>query len=230
MIITIHQPEYLPWLGFFDRIQKSDQLVLLDDVGYQKNGFINRNKIKTAKGWQWITVPVLGRSPNQKINEVLIDNNQDWKSGHWKAMDFNYSKAPYFKKYADFFNELFKKEWLKIADLDAYLIKNIASFLGFKTKIIASSSLKTAGLKTERLVNICKEFDADTYLSGPGGRNYMDLEQFEKENIKVVFQDFNHPGYKQQFASQGFLPNLSVIDLLFNCGEKSRDIISGNSQ
>lgn len=219
----------MPWLGFFDRIRKSDLFVILDDVGYQKNGFINRNKIKTANGWQWITVPVLGRSPNQKINEVLVDNKQNWGNDHWKAVNFNYSKAPYFKKYAGFFDELFKKEWIKIADLDIYLIKSIIDFLGLKTKIAVSSDLEIGELKTERLVSICKKFGADTYLSGPGGKGYMNLEQFEKENIKVVFQDFNHPEYEQQFMNYGFAPNLSIIDLLFNYGEKSRDMISGNN-
>lgn len=225
MIITIHQPEYLPWLGFFDRIAESDIFIILDDVGYQKNGFINRNKIKTAQGWQWITVPVKGRSPNQKINEVLIDNQSDWREAQLRSLKFNYSKAPYFGEYSDFFEAVFKKDWELICDLDIYLIENIIAFLGLKTKIEKYSDMNLKGVQTERLVDICKKFGADTYLSGPGGKEYMDLGKFEEENIKVVFQEFKHPEYSQQFMKAGFIPCLSIIDLLFNCGEKSLEII-----
>lgn len=228
--ITIHQPEYLPYLGFFDRIIKSDVFVILDDVGYQKNGFINRNKIKTADGWQWLTVPVSNRSPNQKINEVLIDNQKKWKDDQWKTLCYNYSKALFFKTYADFFEDVFKKEWISISDLDIYLIENIARMLGLEKRIEKSSIYDIKGTATERLVNICKKFGADTYLSGTGGKGYLELEKFKKESINVVFQEFKHPDYPQQFMKKGFLSNLSIIDLLFNCGPKSLDIILGGNK
>ncbi len=221
MIITIHQPEYLPWLGFFDRIQKSDVFVVLDDVGYQKNGFINRNRIKTKDGAKWLTIPVKDRSPNKKINEVVIDNGKNWKDSQLSLIRVNYFSAPYFKEYYDFLEDAFSKTWDTIADLDFYLIESIINFLGIQTKITKSSDLKVKGEKTERIVNICKNFGADTYLSGPGGKNYMDLSLFEKEGIKVIFQEFLHPQYQQQFMEKGFLPHMSVIDLLFNCGPKS---------
>lgn len=223
--VTIHQPEYLPWLGFFDRVCRSDIFVILDDVGYQKNGFINRNKIKTSQGWQWITVPVIGRSPNQQINKVLIDNSHPWRDNHWKALYFNYSKAPFLKEYSDFFASVFKKKWEKISELDCFLIENIIKILGFKTKIERISMMNLPGMTTDRLVNICKEVGADTYLSGPGGKGYLEIEKFKKEKINVVFQEFVHPEYPQQFPKQGFVPNLSIIDLLFNCGSESLNMI-----
>lgn len=224
--ITIHQPEYLPYIGFFDRISKADIFIILDDVGYQKNGFMNRNKIKNSQGWQWITIPVRGRSPNKKVNEVLTDNKTDWAENQWKMIYFNYCKAPYFKEYSEFFKKTFEKKWDNLAELDIYLIKNIAELLGIKARIEKSSNLKIEGDGTDRLVNICKQFKADTYLSGPGGRDYMDLDKFKKENIEVVFQKFNPPEYSQMFMEKGFIPHLSIIDLLFNEGANSAKIIN----
>lgn len=227
-MITIHQPEFLPWLGFFDRIKKSDIFVILDDVGYQKNGFINRNRIKTGKGPQWITIPVRGRSPNLKINEIFIDNSKKWSSKILASLQDNYHDAPFFEKYFIFFEKTFDKEWEKIIDLDIYLIKNMCGFLGIKLDIKVASQMNISGAKTERLVNICKTVSADTYLSGPGGKNYMDLSLFEKNGIKVIFQDFKHPQYSQMFSMKEFMTNLSIIDLLFNCGEKSKEILNSN--
>jgi len=216
MILTVHQPEYLPYIGFFDRISKADVFVILDNVQYQKKGFINRNKIKTSDGWQWLTIPVKQREGLKDINEVEISNQTDWKSRHWKALLYNYNKAPYFKKYSDFFEEVYKRNWDLLVDLNVYLIKNIIDMLGLKKEIKKSSSLNTKGRADDLLIDICKELGADTYLSGPGGRGYMDLEKFKKQNISVVFQEFNHSVYVQQFPKKGFIPNLSIIDLLFN--------------
>ena len=226
MIVTIHQPEYLPWIGFFDRISKADIFVILDDVQYQKKGFINRNRIKTSQGWQWLTVPVKERESLKKINEKEIDNQTDWRQNHWKSLFYNYKKASYFKQYADFFEDIYKQNWNFLTDLDIYLIKNIMNMLGLKKEIRKSSLLKIEGKADDLLVNICKAVGADTYLSGPGPkdknyRDYMDLGKFKKQNINVVFQEFTHPAYIQQFDKQGFIPNLSIIDLLFNCGEKN---------
>lgn len=231
MICTIHQPEYLPWLGFFDRVVKSDVFVLLDDVGYEKNQFNNRNKIKTNNeaGWQYITVPVQGRSPNKKINQILIDNTKNWGQSHLSAIKNSYAKAPYFKQYYGLFEEIFGKKWEKISDVDVCLQQQVFDFLGLKVQVEVSSNMPVEGQKTQRLVNICKAVGADTYLAGPGYGNgtYMDLELFKKENIKVIFQEFTHPEYPQQYMEKGFLPGMSIIDLLFNCGPESLQIITG---
>jgi len=216
MILTVHQPEYLPYIGFFDRISKADVFVILDSVQYQKNGFINRNRIKTAQGWQWLTIPVKRREALKNINEIEIDNQTDWKSKHWKALLYNYNKTPYFKKYADFFEKTYNQNWDLLVDLDIYLIENIMNMLRIKKQIKISSHLKVQGKADDLLVDICKELGADTYLSGPGGKEYMNLDKFKKQNINVVFQEFTHPVYVQQFPKKGFIPNLSIIDLLFN--------------
>jgi len=228
-MLTIHQPEFLPYLGFFDRLLEADIFVVLDDVGYEKNGFINRNRIKLESGPVWLTVPVLGRSPNKKINEVLIDNSKDWGGSILDKIKKGYRDSPYFDDYYGFLEETLSKKWEKIADLDAHLIKNIGGFLGKKIEIEKSSSAEIGGKKTERLINICKHYKADTYLSGPAGKDYMDMELFKKADIKVIFQDFMHPEYPQQF-SEAFIKNMSVIDLLFNCGKSSSDIIKGKKE
>jgi len=225
--VTIHQPEYLPWLGFFDRIYKADVFVILDDVQYQKGGFINRNKIKTSQGWQWFTVPVKERESLRQINRMEINNQTDWNKTHWNTLFFNYNKAPYFKEYNDFFKSVFEKKWELIAELDIYLIENILNMLGLKKQIERSSLMEVSGKTTDRLINICKKLRADTYLSGPGGEKYIEMEKFKRENINIIFQDFVHPTYPQLFKKQGFLSHLSIIDLLFNCGPESLDIILG---
>lgn len=224
-IVTIHQPEYLPWAGFFDRIYKADIFVALDEVQYQKGGFINRNKIKTSQGWQWITVPVKEREGLKKINEVIIDNKSNWQENHWKSLFYNYNKAPYFEKYADFLKNVFKKEWELIAELNIYLIENIMNILGIEKQIKKSSLMHVEGKATERLINICKKVGADTYLAGFGGKEYMDEKKFEENSIKVIYQDFKHPRYSQLY--DGFIPELSIVDLLLNCGPESLDIILG---
>jgi len=226
MKVVIHQPEYLPWLGFFDKLDKCDLFVFLDHVQYQK-GFINRNKIKTDRGWQWLTVPIIHKYHRQPINKVKIDNQTNWRKNHWKTMIYYYNQTPYFKKYAQFFKDVFKQNWVKLVDLDIYLIKNLMKMLGIKTPLKKSSLLKVKGKKTELLINICKVVEANTYLSGEGGRQYMDLKMFEKKGIKVLFQDFRHAVYPQQFDKKSFLPKMSAIDLLFNCGEESFNIIKG---
>ncbi len=225
--VTIHQPEYLPWVGFFDRIYRADIFVLLDDVQYQKGGFINRNKIKTSQGWQWITVPVKQRESLKNINEVEINNQADWGKSHWNSLFFNYNKAPYFKEYANFFKSVFGRKWYLLVDLDIHLIENIMNMLGIKKQVKRSSLLKVRGKATDGLIDICKKVGADSYFSGSGGKQYLEMEKFKKENINVTFQDFVHPIYYQLFGDQNFRSHLSIIDLLFNCGPKSLDIILG---
>lgn len=216
MIIAIHQPEFLPYIGFFERMAEADIFVALDDVGYQKNAFINRNRIKTQKGEKWITVPVQGRSPNKKINEVLIDNSQNWALSQLGSIKQAYSKAPHFKEIFGLLEEAFGKKWKKIADLDIYLIEKVNEYLGINTKIVKSSDLNVEGGGTERLIKICKELGADEYLSGPGSDKGHGVEksEFERQGIKVKIKEFSGKG-----------PYLSIIDLLFNYGPESSNIL-----
>jgi len=213
---AIHQPQYLPWLGYFDKIQRSDFFVLLDDDQYKKSEWQNRNRIRTKDGWQWITVPVRYRF-GEEIREIEINNNTNWKHKHLQALLTNYGRAPCFKKHIDFFKEAYSRNWEFLVDINLHFIRYIAEALGIKTETILSSQLDVKTTGTQRLIDITKKVGADTYLSGPGGREYLETEEFKEAGVELVFQEFRHPEYKQQFG--GFISNLSVVDFLFNCGD-----------
>ncbi|MEW6619616.1 MAG: WbqC family protein [bacterium] len=228
MIVGIHQPEHLPWLGFWDKVEKSDLFVLLDNTQFRKNYFQNRNRIRTANEWTWLTVPIITKDKaTQLINEVEINNLTDvtWQKKHWKTIEQNYTKAPCFKEYKNIFEKFYLKKWSKLADFNINIIYAIKEILGIKTEIRIGSSLDVKGTRSDLLLDICKKVGATTYLSGKFGKDYLDTEIFKKENIEVVFQEFTHPAYNQVFKP--FIPEMSVIDLIFNEGEKSLSIIRG---
>jgi len=237
MIISAHQPEYLPYVGFFYKMAKVDKFILVDHVQFSSGGFQNRNRIRTAsdpRGWAWLTVPVItaGKGP-QKISEVRIDNSLPWARQHWKAIYFNYKKTPFFDKHEDFFKKLYSKKWDKLIDLNEAIIYYLKEQLGIKTPIVKSSEYKFEGKKTDLLIELCEKFGADTHLTGSGskkcgGKSYVQEEKFEANNLKHIFSDFKHPVYKQRF--EPFIENLSAIDLLFNCGPESLEIIQSSSK
>jgi hypothetical protein len=224
MLITIHQPQYLPWLGYIDKIDKADVFVILDNVQFKKNEWQNRNRIKTSQGCQWITVPVSYRFP-EKINEVRINNKANWGRKHLQALITNYSKSTYFDNYKSFFEDIFSRSWDRLVDINIEIIKFLISALDLKTKLVIASDLKLREEPTERLIDICKMLDGNRYLAGKDGNKYMNLELFEQEGIDVIFQDFKHPVYHQLFGD--FEPCMSAIDLLFNCGDNSLEILRG---
>ena len=225
MIVAIHQPNYLPWLGYFYKIASCDMFVLLDNVQYSKNGFINRNKIKTPQGTAWLTVGALTKGRyEQLINEVEINNSLPWSSIHEKSISQGYSNAPYFKNYISFFEDIYHRKWEGLVDLNEALIKVICQILGIRSvEFTRASELNVPGQSTELLVNICKAVGSDTYLSGPSGQKYMDEELFEREGISLRYSDFKHPAYTQLWGD--FIPNMSIIDLLFNEGGESLKIL-----
>jgi len=222
MICAIHQPQYLPWLGYFDKVAQADIFVILDDVQYKKNEWQNRNKIKTAQGWQWLTVPVIYKF-GEKINQVKINNQANWRKQHYQSLSINYKKASYFVQYDPFFKQVYEQSWDKIVDINVYLLKHLLQLLKINTRLIRSSELGIKTASTERLVDICKSLKADTYLSGIGGRDYLDLPLFSQNNISVIFQEYKHPEYVQLYNK--FEPFMSVVDLLFNHGQESISIL-----
>jgi len=226
MKVVILQPGYLPWLGFFEQIYRSDIFVVYDDVQYDKDGWRNRNRIKTPKGIQWLTVPVcVNFKEHSLINEVRIDNSKDWKKKHLFSIKQNYSKSPFYKKYIGIFEEAYAKSWDFLIDLDMYFIHKLGECLGVKGKRLEMSSMRgIKGDRLQRLVRLCKIFKADTFYEGSAGRDYIDVECFAKNGIKVEYQDYKHPIYTQLYDN--FVPYLSVIDLLFNHGEESLLILT----
>jgi hypothetical protein len=224
-IVCIRQPGYLPFSGFFKKIQTSDIFVLLDDVQFEKNDWDNRNKIRTSEGNMWLTVPILHKF-GQKLNEIKIANNQEWSKKHLKSIQINYQKAPFFNTYWDEIRNILNKEWDNLIDLNYEFIKYFVSKLNIKNKILKSSELKIDSDGSEKLLKICKKLKADTYLSGELGKNYLDENIFNKEKIKIVYEKYEHPTYNQIYKP--FLPNMSIIDLLFNEGGKSLSIIKNS--
>lgn len=222
--VAIHQPQYLPYLGFFHKLNRCDVFIALDDVQFQKGGHQNRNKIKHQNGWQWITVPVT-HSSNQLINEVTINTRMAWARKHWQAIVTNYTPAPYFEDYCEGLQAILEHDIPDLCSLNLALTDWVMQCLGLEQKVVLSSDLAVEGTATERLVNLCGAVEADTYLSGPGGRNYMDLDLFEEAGIDVQFQAFEPPVYEQLFPEAGFIPNLSIVDALFCCGQDTRQFL-----
>ena len=222
--VAIHQPQYLPYLGFFHKIVHSDIFVLLDDVQFNKGGFQNRNKLKTSQGWQWITVPVLHDS-KQLIRDVRINNEVSWQRKHWAALKTNYAPAPFFDQLSSDLHEILHREWNSLSDLNNTLTEWAMSALGIDTPTILSSTLKHSSEGTQRLIEICRELGASRYLSGPGGKNYMDLEAFSEASISVTWQDFHSPTYEQVFSEAGFQPDMAIVDALFCCGPGARRLL-----
>jgi len=230
MVIGILQPGYLPWLGFFEQLYRSDVFVILDDVQYDKQGWRNRNRIKTANGVQWLTVPVLVNfSQKPLICEVKIDNKPNWRKKHLETLRQSYAKAPFYRDYIELFQETYSRSWEYLVDLDMHFIEILAVRLGLKDKkIVRSSNLDVGAGRIDRLVGICRAFQADVFYEGASGRNYIDEERFVRAGIKVEYQDYRHPGYRQ--LHEGFVPNLSVVDLLFNHGPESLSILTSGQE
>ena len=227
MIVSVHHPQYLPWLGYFDKIDKADVFVLLDNVQFKKNEWQNRNKIKTANGWQWLTVPVMYKFP-QLINEVEVNNKDKWRHRQRQAIISNYKKAPDWALLEDFFEEIFSSEWQSISQLNIHVVKKLVDMLGIKTPLYVASELgEFPEDPDERLIALTKHFDADVYLAGGGGKGYMDMEKYTRNGIEVIFQEYEHPVYDQLFGD--FEPFMSVVDLIYNHGEKSLEILRGES-
>jgi len=219
MILSGHQPEYLPYPGFFYKMLKADKFILVDHVQFEKKNFQNRNKIQIRDGSIWLTVPVITKGKRfQKINEVEINNELPWAENHWKAIMLSYKNTPFFEEHADFFEQLYKKKWVKLVDLNLEIIKYIAEQLEIKKELLLSSDFDFKKNKDELLVEMCQKTNSDTYLSGKGGKAYVSEGLFEENKLNHIFSDFELKEYRQRFKP--FAPNMSIIDLLFNHGKK----------
>ena len=223
MMLAAHQPQFAPWLGFFDKLDRADVFVLLDDVQFKKNEWQNRNRIKGAAGPQWLTVPVSGRF-GEAIGSLDIAQKEDWPTRHLKTLRTCYGRAPHFVETFSRYERVARRQWEKLAALNVELLKDIVAQLNLETAILLASEMgPMPAHRDERLIELCRRCGAQDYLAGAGGRDYMELERYEAAGLNVVFQDYQHPEYPQLFGD--FTPNLSVLDLLFNCGPGSMGII-----
>ena len=222
--LVVLQPSYLPWLGYFDQLYKSDVFVLYDDVQFDKHGWRNRNRIKTPSGPQWLTVPILTHGKGKPTNDqVEIDTRQPWGAKHLRALRGNYSRAPAF---ADVFGRLepvLSRPWKRLLDLNRTVLDTLCGLLALTRDIRLSSELGVSGEKTARLVALCRATGATNYLTGDAARDYLDEPQFAANGITVEYHNYRHPTYAQ--LHDGFVPYLSVVDLLMNHGRGSLNIL-----
>lgn len=229
MTLTAHQPGYLPWLGLFHKMALADRFVVFDGVQYEPKGFDNRNRVRTDDGWAWLTVPVQRKGHREiAIEDISIDNRSPWQRKHWKTISLTYGKAPFFDEYGHFLEDVYAKSWDKLVDLNEHLLRGLVAQIGLQVPIIRASDLGLNGSGSDRVLDMCLKTGSDTYIFGEHGRSYADLDSFVEAKVEVFFQDYIHPTYTQ-IHGDPFVPNLSVIDLLFNHGPDSLDIImSGN--
>lgn len=198
--------------------------IILDDVQYDKR-FTNRNKIMASNGWTWMTVPINKDHKFLSNSQVEINNDMPWRDEHWKKIYHSYANTKYFKKYENFFKSVYEKHWHSLFELNFETLKQVVDLLGMKVEVVKSSELNAAGTSTEKLVNLCKASGADTYVSGIGGRNYMDENLFAKNNIKLEYQNYAAKPYPQRLTDS-FVPDLSIIDMLVNVGHECMKVIS----
>lgn len=223
--IMIRQPGYLPYLGYFKKIETSDIFVHLDDVQYSTGGGDNKNKIRTYQGTKVLSVP-LSKPYGKKFNEVEIANNIDWRDKHKNSIKENYKEAPFFDQYWNAIEEILSKDWKKLLDLNLEFIRYFCSVLDLTINTVRSSELDIKSTRSSRLLEICQKLGATTYISGEGGKNYLDIKIFHDAGIEVVYEKFQHPTY-QQFHGE-FIPYLSIIDVLFNEGENAKIILANS--
>jgi len=228
MICAIHQPQTFPWLGYFAKIIQADIFVFLDNVQFKKNEWQNRNKLKTNNGWNWLTVPVL-HNFGQDINEVKINSKIKWKRKHLQTIKTFYGKTDWFRDYFPELEKLYENDWEYLSQFNIEMITWMMEKMGIETPALLASEIKELQNNQEisadeRLVLICNHVKSMTYLSGVGGRNYLNADYFMKKKIKLFFQEFSHPRYTQQWGD--FVSHLSALDLLFNKGRESFEIIT----
>ncbi len=233
MMVSIIQPLYLPWSGFFEMVAASDAYVAFDHVKFEPSSWQQRNRIKGPNGSFFITIPV--RKPGNgrdRICDQDIDYREPWVERHLKSFELSYRKAPYFERYFSGVKNVLESRFESIADLNVELIRMILGFLGIEKKVIRSSELPLGNEgalgKTERLIHLMKAVGAESFYEGASGADFIDVSLFESEGLKVAFQKYDHPAYPQIHGD--FISYMSVMDLLFNCGEGSLDIIKSGAR
>jgi len=221
MIVAAHQPNYLPWAGYFYKMARCDVFVFLDSVQYSRTSYTARCSIKQSDGRaSWLSVPVLKKGRYfQNVNEVAIDNQKPWQSEHLKTLESCYSRAPHFKEFAWLPELVCRQKWDNLSQLNRAVIIKLAGQMGLKTKFANLSELGVKGKSTEMLVSLCNALKADEYLSGSGGKNYLDQELFLQAGIDLKYTEYQPQPYPQLWGE--FVPGLSVVDLLFNGGREA---------
>ena len=234
MLVAVHQPHYVPWLGYLDRMAKADLFIVLDHVQFERRNYQNRTMIRLEDEGRWLTVPVVQVSQKETILEKRVDNSElgsrMWGPTHFKTLKYAYRKSAHFDDYAPRLEQILCARWEKLVDLDLAMLDFLREEFEIRTPLRRSSTMKAQGARSELLLNLCKEVGAgSSFLGGLGGsRAYLDLAAFASAGIGVQWQEFVHPVYPQ--GGEGFIKGLMSLDLLFNCGPRSREIFWGMSE
>lgn len=232
MIVAAHQPNFIPWIGYFDKMRKADLFIVVDHVQMERQSYQNRVRIKTGEGDRWITVPVIQESRSERIMDKRIDNSRSgrfrWSRKMFLTLKYAYQSAPYFRDYEAGLAEIFEAQWERLSDLNGRLIEFCREALDIRTPMVASSTMSVTGARSDMVLNMCREAGATAYLAGDGAsRGYLDVDAFERAGIRVIWQEFEHPRYVQHPSCGVFIPNLSAVDMLFNCGPRSAETLRG---
>lgn len=218
--VVVLQPGYVPWLGFFDQMRRADQFVYYDDVQFDKHGWRNRNRIKGPTGPVWLTVPVRhsGRA-DQLILETEVSDGAPWSKKQIRTIEQLYARAPHREPYLSELTAILSRPWRMLIDLDMTIVDLMRQWFGIETPIHRSSQLGIGGGQSERLLNVCRHFGANRYLSGEAARSYLDVGLFERAGVHVDWQSYQHPVYPQLHGP--FISHLSALDLVLNVGPES---------
>ena len=224
MILTAHQPMYLPWLGLLDKISRADMYCVFDDVPFERHGYGNRNQIKGANGTQMLTVPVhLKDHLATPIYQIEICNGPNWRRKHLRAIELADQKAEDFDDYLPGLQDIYAHKWALLAGLNHALLKFFLDALSIDVEIVMASEQGFSGAKSGLVLDMCKKLGADEYIFGSMGANYADVGAFTEAGVALSFQDYKHPTYSQLHGE--FTSHLSILDLLFNHGPDSLEIL-----
>jgi hypothetical protein len=224
-IVTIHQPNYLPWIGLFSKIKKSNQFVIADTFTIGDQSTVNRNKIRTNTGWMYLTIPLNHNIRGMRICDIPLPSDKSWQRNHWRSIYANYSRTAYFNDYKFFFENLYLKNFKYICEINLEIIDYLLKCFHIEVDMKRASNMDIdqSLAATDLIVEVLSKTRGDIYLSGPSGRDYMIFEKFTEHNIGLKFIKFIHPEYNQRYP--GFVPNMSAIDLLFNTGPQAGTLI-----
>lgn len=232
MRLAAHQPHFLPWLGYLDKVQQADVFVIVDHVQFERQNFQNRTQIATPNGVQWLSVPVRRGSRDDRLIDKHIDNKPDvrttWGQRTFRTLAHAYGKTPHFHRYAEVLEDLLTSRWERLVDVNLALLDFLLDQLQIATPLVRSSALVgVGGVRSEMIVSLCRALGASTYLSGSGGsRHYLDMARFQRQGIRVEWQAFDHPHYPQAQTRGSFRARMSTVDLLFNCGPAGARLLS----
>jgi hypothetical protein len=229
VIVTAHQPAYLPWLGLLHKAALADTFVILDTVQYERNSFTNRNRIRTAHGSQWLTVPVLSEGHmHSTVGALRIAAQHGWARKHWATLNMCYGRAPFFNEHGPFLQDVYSREWDLLVDLCEHILLYLFRAFDIGARVVRASIMQLSGKKTDLLLDLCAKTDAQTFIFGALGRQYAPVAALESAGVRAVFQEYHHPIYPQAYP--GFAPGMNAFDLLMNVGPRSREVMMSGNQ